>query len=71
MCPKGKYGATFGLQNSNCTGNCSPGYYCPEGSVSRYEIECSDPSYYCPNEGMFEPIKVDIGYYSISNLYFI
>jgi hypothetical protein len=47
-CPAGRYGALRGLTSELCTGNCSAGYYCPAGSTSPTQLNCSDgPAYFC------------------------
>jgi hypothetical protein len=48
-CPAGRFGSTVGLSTDVCSGNCSAGYYCPAGSTSRTQLNCSDgPAYFCP-----------------------
>ena len=37
---KGRYGSSQGLYKSDCTGSCASGYYCTEGSITAYELEC-------------------------------
>ena len=45
-CPPGRYGASFGLPSAECTAQCKPGEYCPEGSIT--PTICS-PGFYCPD----------------------
>lgn len=65
LCPAGRYGASFGLQNEFCSGNCSSGHYCPKGSVSSTERPCGNANFYCP-VGSSIPIDVPIGYFSLN-----
>jgi hypothetical protein len=62
-CPKGYWGGTEGLNTSECSGLCFPGYYCPVASYSPRQIECGNASVYCP-QGSYEPTPVSIGYYT-------
>lgn len=39
-CEAGSFGSGFGLTHSNCSGPCSPGYICGNGSVSPEERSC-------------------------------
>jgi MinD superfamily P-loop ATPase len=56
------------LQNqSQCSGPCDPGFYCPEGSVSPTEKLCGDTDKYCPR-GSYKPTMVSPGYFSIGKL---
>lgn len=65
MCPAGSYGSSLGLRHSNCSGLCSPGYLCNEGSPSSTQFKCGTGSHvYCP-AGSFHSILVPPGYYSI------
>ena len=41
-CPAGSFGASSGLQTNECSGKCSAGYYCPEGSKEAVEEECGN-----------------------------
>ena len=52
------------MTSSNCSGTCSAGYYCPQGSLSAFQQECGSPNYYCP-EGTHERLAVTPGYYTI------
>ena len=64
-CPAGRYGNRRRLElDSTCTGPCSSGYYCPEGSISSRQFPCQNASVYCPPEsGM--PHSVRLGFYTI------
>jgi len=68
-CPKGFYGKDVGMTNSYCSGQCYAGFICDEASDSPTQRTCgineNDSSVYCPL-GSFSPIKVPVGYYSIS-----
>jgi len=39
-CPAGRYGATSGLTTPLCTGQCSAGYYCLQGSTRHDASKC-------------------------------
>ncbi len=45
-----------------CEGECSPGYYCLEGSSSPTQYVCGNSSVYCPR-GSYEPKRVRNGFY--------
>ena len=45
-CPAGYFGATDTLTTATCSGACSPGTYCPEGSTA--ETECPTGTYLPP-----------------------
>ena len=47
-CPPGRYGATEGLLDANCSGACLPGWYCPSGEVnsSPRQLACP-PGFFC------------------------
>lgn len=62
-CPAGSYGDAFAIANRSCSGYCSAGYYCPEGSTSSRQYVCGNISVYCPI-GSSNPIIVPDLYYS-------
>eukprot|EP00607_Mallomonas_marina_P001427 CAMPEP_0182423108 /NCGR_PEP_ID=MMETSP1167-20130531/8991_1 /TAXON_ID=2988 /ORGANISM="Mallomonas Sp, Strain CCMP3275" /LENGTH=888 /DNA_ID=CAMNT_0024601775 /DNA_START=434 /DNA_END=3097 /DNA_ORIENTATION=+ len=64
LCPPGVFGGEFGLMLANCSGLCAEGHYCPEGSARETEVQCGDPSRYCPGGGG-EPLSVPEGHYSV------
>jgi hypothetical protein len=39
-CPAGTFGAVKGLKDATCSGQCRPGYYCPQGSTSPRQVIC-------------------------------
>ena len=39
-CPAGRYGGTEGLYNISCTDKCAQGYFCPQGSWNKDQVEC-------------------------------
>jgi hypothetical protein len=45
FCPSGTFGATRGLKDRSCSGLCTPGFYCPEGSVSPVSRYCPAGKY--------------------------
>ena len=63
-CPAGRYGDTVGLSSADCSGECSTGYFCPEGSTGPQQDSCGvgqyPAQYYCP-VGTTERIVVDDG----------
>lgn len=62
-CPAGRYGGSYGLDSSNCSGPCAPGFWCPLNSTSENERICGGEHLYCPLGSVY-PLAVDIGYYS-------
>ena len=44
-CPAGRYGMATGLFTASCSGECSPGYYCPVQSTSRTAFACPPGRY--------------------------
>ncbi len=62
-CPSGRYGDKAGLTDPACSGECLPGYYCLNGSISSMEYSCGGPEYYCPR-GTSSPFTVPLGWYS-------
>jgi len=64
LCAPGYWGGMFGMSNFNCSGTCSAGFLCPEGSTKPDEVMCGDPNFYCPPQS-FAPIRVSEGYFSI------
>ena len=65
-CATGRYGNRMLETNASCTGACSAGWYCPEGSTSMYERSCGDPGVFCP-EGSPSPVPVASGYYTVGS----
>ncbi len=62
-CPRGRYGSTYGLSTSLCSGACEQGYYCPEGSPTAKQIPCGGVNVFCPR-GSARPQYVNPGYYT-------
>ena len=67
-CPEGTYGSVEGLTGAACSGPCSAGFICAEGSTSSQQEPCSadkvDPAnWYCP-EGSSEAQMVPAGAFS-------
>jgi hypothetical protein len=66
LCPAGRYGSAPGMTAAECAGNCSAGYYCPAGSVSPTQTNCSDgPGSFCPQVSSFSlgaPSAVTLSY---------
>ena len=44
LCPAGTYGATTALPSSGCTGPCTGGYWCADGSTSPTQYICNTAS---------------------------
>jgi hypothetical protein len=64
LCPAGRYGDKAGETDSECTGPCKAGHFCPLGSSSPTQIECGDkPNIYCP-ESSDVPTYVSEKYYA-------
>jgi hypothetical protein len=62
-------GNTTNLFDPACSGVCAAGYFCPEGSLSAFQIECGsslglENSVYCL-PGSSSPVPVPDGYYSL------
>lgn len=55
------------LPNLACVYNyCMEGYYCPNASFSATQVQCGDPSFYCPT-GSEDPTIVSPGHYTIGH----
>lgn len=39
-CPAGRYGGRIGIEDHACSGLCRAGFYCPDGSSSKHEVQC-------------------------------
>lgn len=67
LCPAGRYGDKEGETDSECTGPCKAGFFCPLGSFSPTQVECGpNPNVYCP-ESSYLPAYVSEGYYANEN----
>ncbi|KAK1944623.1 hypothetical protein P3T76_004535 [Phytophthora citrophthora] len=64
-CPGGTFGVVPGLTSPLCSGLCTAGFYCPEGSTSSREKSCGHSIYYCP-AGSAARRRVDSGYYTVT-----
>ena len=72
-CPPGRFGASPGLKDAACSGQCAGGYYCPAGSTSAFEKPCGDgrapgadtpkASVFCP-PGSGNPTPAAPGFYT-------
>lgn len=63
-CPGGRYGISLAMTNSSCSGPCTEGHWCPEGSISPKMNPCgTDATVYCPR-GSSSPLKVSTSYYT-------
>ena len=62
-CPSGTYGLVSTI-SSDCTGPCSPGYYCPLGSTSPTQMECGGQYVYCPLNSSL-PMNVSLNHYTV------
>jgi hypothetical protein len=47
-CPAGTYGSDVGAQSDACSGPCTGGFFCGEGSTSPAPEVCGDVTVYCP-----------------------
>lgn len=66
LCPAGRYGVHIREINASCTGPCTAGYYCPEGSISDKQIQCPDAASYCPASSSL-PVPVSAGHYTFGH----
>lgn len=68
QCQAGRYGWSYGLSTPECSGECSPGFYCPSypypGSVKAEQVECGGSDLYCPPGTGNNPLIVSSGYYT-------
>mmetsp|Transcript_17180 Transcript_17180/g.21407 ORF Transcript_17180/g.21407 Transcript_17180/m.21407 type:complete len:905 (-) Transcript_17180:437-3151(-) len=62
-CPTGTYGSEHGLTSVTCSGDCSPGFYCPVESVRADQMRCGGAHFFCPR-GSSLPLLVPTGSYS-------
>ena len=63
-CAAGRYGSTVANTNSSCSGLCTEGYFCPEGSSSPKQFPCgTDATVFCPR-GSESPTAVSRSYYT-------
>lgn len=63
QCPGGTFGALPGLTNSQCSGKCSGGFFCPPGSTSARQQPCGGSNFYCL-PGSAAPLTVNDGFYT-------
>ena len=63
LCPAGRFGSEQGLGVKGCSGPCSPGYFCPEGSNNSMPEVCGSIAHFCP-EGSANATTVPDGYFS-------
>jgi len=64
LCAPGHYGNEFRLNISSCSGKCSGGYFCPEGTINGNSNKCGNGSVFCP-EGSSIPNLIPKGYFGI------
>lgn len=62
-CAGGTYGDKELEVNSDCSGICEAGYYCPEASTSPTQNSCGSVDVFCPPRSS-SPTYVSPGYYS-------
>ena len=65
-CSAGHFGSDPGQFTKECSGECEPGWYCPEGSHSPRQVACGSANVYCPR-GSASPRQVQEGYYTTSH----
>ena len=64
LCPAGRYGGSTGNTNASCSGLCTAGFFCPEGSTVSTQKPCGiDATVFCPT-GSAAPTRVLRSYYS-------
>ena len=66
LCPAGRYGLNLRVFNASCTGVCTAGFYCPEGSITDKQVRCPDVASYCPTASP-APVLVSPGYYTVGH----
>lgn len=64
FCSAGRYGDSYNISDPLCSGECSAGYYCNEGSTSQWQFKCGGSAYYCVT-GSSAPRNVTSGFYGI------
>jgi hypothetical protein len=65
-CSAGRFGSRFGLHSPHCSGECSPGFFCPSGSSLPTQVQCGfrkGSSVFCP-AGSSKPLPVSLGSYT-------
>ena len=65
QCSAGYFGSNLGQVTKECSGECEPGWYCPQGSQSPRQVACGSENVYCP-KGSASPQQVQEGYYTTS-----
>ena len=60
-CPAGRFGSSYSLKNSSCSGVCAAGFFCPGASVTSTERRCGNQAVFCP-AGSSEPLQVPAGF---------
>eukprot|EP00752_Nemacystus_decipiens_P010517 g9365.t1 len=63
-CPAGRFGASQMSVNASCSGSCSEGHFCPEGSHRADQYVCGNAAAFCP-EGSSAPTAVSEGFYTV------
>jgi len=63
LCQSGSYGDRDGMNTSTCSGPCSEGYWCGEGSTHPRQIQCGAQSVWCPLNSS-APVPVLEGFYT-------
>lgn len=64
LCPAGRYGGSTGNTNASCSGLCTAGFFCPEGSTVSTQNPCGvDATVFCP-AGSAAPTRVLRSYYT-------
>eukprot|EP00939_MAST-03C_sp_MAST-3C-sp1_P003338 g3338.t1 len=67
LCAPGFHGAELGMyESANCSGLCSPGFYCGAGSATPTEFQCGDSKLYCP-DGSSSPSVAPPGWYTVDS----
>ena len=62
-CPAGRFGNVVGIVNASCSGMCTEGFYCPEGSTSSRQHPCGSAAFYCPR-GSAGPKRVSVSHFT-------
>lgn len=63
-CPGGTFGNTSKLSSNACSGKCSEGFFCPEGTIDANQFMCGSPQLFCPH-GSSRTELVSSGFFSV------
>lgn len=61
QCPSGRWGASSGLSDETCNGECFSGYFCKPGSTSPHQSPCGSSKFYCKSLIVFVLLVLSLG----------